>query len=268
MALRLASKLAANRAAVCRGIKRGFRASAANQAQLALTVGMKRGLGNVSWAFQNHKYKMNTAVGFAVSVLGDTLAQQSERLMLPEEQRKAQNWKRTLSVGAFGAVVYGAVITRWYVMLERILGPCTGVGKVLLLKIMADEFILGPCFNGGYLAFHAWFSEEDIKQSLCQNFVPTMMADFLIWPPAMYFGFLKVSSAARPAYVATVGVLWNGILSYMGRRDVAQEQEESVGVMDQLEDKFSEILDQGAQTITPLTRSMSLSDAQLARAPA
>merc|ERR1711865_1190318 len=150
-----------------------------------------------SSAFQNHKYKMNAAVGFGVSVLGDTL-------------------------GAFGGCVYGGVITQWYVMLERILGPCKGVGKVLAAKILADELILGPMFNGSYLAFHAAYSGEDIKQSLSNNFVPTMMADFIIWPPAMYFGFLKMGAAVRPAYVATVGVMWNGILSYMGRREVSE----------------------------------------------
>ena len=205
MALRTAIKRTfENRSAV----RRGFSSAA-----------IKEGFSS---AFQNHKYKMNTAVGFGVSVLGDTLAQQSESLMLPVEQRQNQDWKRSLSVGAFGACVYGGVITQWYVMLERILGPCTGVGKVLAAKILADELILGPAFNGSYLAFHAAYSGEDIKQSLSNNFVPTMMADFVIWPPAMYFGFLKMSAAVRPAYVATVGVMWNGILSYMGRREVGE----------------------------------------------
>eukprot|EP00658_Telonema_sp_P-2_P039365 TRINITY_DN28168_c0_g1_i1.p1 TRINITY_DN28168_c0_g1~~TRINITY_DN28168_c0_g1_i1.p1 ORF type:complete len:179 (+),score=39.31 TRINITY_DN28168_c0_g1_i1:168-704(+) len=143
-------------------------------------------------------------------------------MMLPLEQRRDSDWNRSLSVGGFGAVVYGGVITNWYIMLERVLGPCTGVGKVLALKILADEIILGPCFNGSYLAFHAWFSGEGVQQSLSQNFVPTMLADFAIWPPAMYFGFLKMSAAVRPAYVASVGVMWNGVLSYMGRRDVPE----------------------------------------------
>lgn len=185
-------------------------------------------------AFKSHPYHMNAGVGLVVSVTGDLIAQKSEFLMSGKKDAKI-DWKRTAAIGAFGTVVYGGVITTWYRMLEKVIGKCHGVGPALFKKILADEIILGPVFNGSYLAYHAFLANESVPQSLEQNFIPTMLADFAIWPPAMFIGFLRVSTAARPAYVAAVGVCWNAILSYMGRRDLETEAvvvEEEVAILE------------------------------------
>lgn len=195
---------------------------------------IKRGVDASLGMFKTNPYSMNAAVGLVVSVSGDLLAQKSEFVMAGKKNAQF-DLKRTAAIGVFGTVVYGGVITNWYRMLEKVIGKCNGVGPALFKKILADEIILGPVFNGSYLSYHAFLANESVPQSLQQNFVPTMLADFAIWPPAMFIGFLRVSTAARPAYVAAVGVCWNAILSYMGRRELEVEVEvieEKVAVLE------------------------------------
>ena len=159
--------------------------------------------------FDKHPYAGNCLLGTTIGMAGDGLAQ----VCFPEAPStdKASattdvanfDWKRTLSIGAYSAVVY-PLLTRWYLWQEALCGATQGLGVVLAQKVAMDEFLLAPFFNGGYLSYAALVGGDSVSDSLRENFWDVMFADWMVWPSVMVVCFLKVPVQFRPAYGASL----------------------------------------------------------------
>jgi hypothetical protein len=115
------------------------------------------------------------------------------------------------------------MLTAWYIRQEALLGPTTGLGRVLAAKVASDELVLAPVFNAAYLGFTAAAEGRPARAAVEDNIWDVMLHDWAVWPAAMTICFLKVPVRARPMYVAFVGAAWNIFLSsraHAGKSDV------------------------------------------------
>ncbi|GIL91203.1 hypothetical protein Vretifemale_18896 [Volvox reticuliferus] len=106
--------------------------------------------------------------------------------------------RRVALTAAFGGAVIGPAGHGWYLMLERLvmrLGLACSL-KSMLLKVAADNLLYSPCYVLAFFAYGCMaidgLSPAIFAEKMREEFMPTMLAEALLWPPYMAFVFSRV----------------------------------------------------------------------------
>ncbi|KAK9806839.1 hypothetical protein WJX72_004536 [[Myrmecia] bisecta] len=138
---------------------------------------------------QRHPLKTQAITTGLLWATGDYIAQRMEGKGI--DRRRA-----ALSV-VYGASVIGPVGHHWYHGLDKAVSRCFLPGSLpfLAAKVAADTFVFTPAHVAAFFAFMTvaeggrW---KDVKQKFQQDFVPTFVAEAIIWPPYQYLNFARV----------------------------------------------------------------------------
>lgn len=180
------------------------------------------------WALKNavtSMYKTYPKIGNAITggitfSLGDVLAQKLEMRRTCKECRY-DLW-RSMEVGLWGVVMNGLFLHHWFRLLDKVVGSSMTSKIGVALKIAADQFIYAPFAILSFFYFSSIRRTHDVAQTnkeilvTCQeNFVPTFVADCVLWPSANFVNFRYINLAFRPSFTAVVQLLWQTYMSLM-----------------------------------------------------
>ncbi|KXZ54268.1 hypothetical protein GPECTOR_5g357 [Gonium pectorale] len=125
--------------------------------------------------------------------VGDGMAQRIER-----GGRGDVDARRVAMTAAFGGALIGPAGHCWYQLLEHLvlkLGLACST-KSMLLKVAVDNLLYSPCYVFVFFAYGCLaidgLSREAFTAKLRSEFVPTMLAEALVWPPYMAAVFSRV----------------------------------------------------------------------------
>eukprot|EP00892_Ulva_mutabilis_P008479 jgi/Ulvmu1/6002/UM026_0128.1 len=147
-------------------------------------------------------------VGF---MLGDCLAQRLEGDDLI-------NITRVLRLGAYGMLLDGPVGHLWYKWLDgtvdRSFENPKGTAAVAI-KTSADQLIWAPIMTAVFFAFVKLLegTPDLIVPTLQTKVLPTVAANYVIWPAAHVISFKYVPSHQRILYNNVIAIFWNAYLS-------------------------------------------------------
>lgn len=168
-------------------------------------------------------YKKNPRVANALTggltfSMGDIVAQKLE-LSKNETHKEVDLW-RASQVGLLGLVMNGIFLHYWYNTLDRVVGSSMTSKIGVAIKVAADQLIYAPFSIGTFFYFTSFRNSGDIAQSneefvikMEKKFVPTFLADCVLWPTANFVNFRYVSLPFRPSFTAIVQLLWQSYLS-------------------------------------------------------
>eukprot|EP00198_Chlamydomonas_reinhardtii_P005718 XP_001695054.1 predicted protein [Chlamydomonas reinhardtii] len=128
--------------------------------------------------------------------LGDAMAQRIEARCSGVAQ---PDGRRTALTAAFGGGIIGPSGHAWYQALDSLVLRCGLVGssrRAMLLKVVLDNLVYSPAYVLAFFAFGCLaidrLSPAEFKEQLRSQFVPTMLAEALVWPPYMALVFSRV----------------------------------------------------------------------------
>jgi len=126
---------------------------------------------------------------------------------------------RLLRQASFGLLLAGPIGHLWYNTLDQYVLPKKAKSTpVVLLKMALDQLLWSPLFT---VVFFSWLGLwqgqglVDITATVQAKLLPTMLANWTLWPLAHLVNFKYVPSRQRILYVNVVNVLWNVYLSGM-----------------------------------------------------
>lgn len=151
---------------------------------------------------------VTSLVGF---MLGDMLAQRLESGSILDASRM-------LHMGMYGLMLDGPIGHLWYQWLDgtvdkSIRNPRST--KAVAIKTAADQLIWAPVMTCVFFAFlklvegHA----ELILPTIQDKVLPTVVANYVIWPAAHVISFKYVPSTQRILYNNVIAIFWNCYLS-------------------------------------------------------
>ncbi|GLI62360.1 hypothetical protein VaNZ11_004979 [Volvox africanus] len=144
-------------------------------------------------SLRKHPVMTQAATSALLWGLGDAMAQRIEN-----RGRGGIDARRVALTAAFGGAVIGPAGHGWYLMLERLvmqLGLACSM-KSMLLKVTADNLLYSPCYVLAFFAYGCMaidgLSPAIFVEKMREEFMPTMLAEALVWPPYMAFVFSRV----------------------------------------------------------------------------
>lgn len=105
---------------------------------------------------------------------------------------------RVVATGAFGGLVFGPLGHLWYTCLDKLVAGLGAPGTLtfLLAKVLADNIIFTPLYVGLFMAYNSLLVSRSgtagTLKKLQQDFLPTVAAEGVIWPPIMAVLFATV----------------------------------------------------------------------------
>jgi hypothetical protein len=198
----------------------------------------------------NNPLLVKSITGGVMYGIGDTIAQNIE---MYQGKRDKIDWKRLGVFTLFGGVFSGPIYHFWFNGLDRLpyrlmfarrfmeqrrvnslieVAKKHGidVGELKIeprklssvayysSKILADQLIFSSLYTAfvfmmvglmnGKTIEEAW---EDTKKV----YIPTYIADCIVWPPVQLINFRFVPVPLQPLFVNTVNIIWNTYLSLM-----------------------------------------------------
>ncbi|TPX65732.1 hypothetical protein SpCBS45565_g04971 [Spizellomyces sp. 'palustris'] len=151
------------------------------------------------------------------------------------------DWKRTGRLTAYGTLALGPAIAVWYRYLSTavtIKNPLAGEKFFCALqpsslihptfsvqssktatvaRMSLDQCLFAPtnlfCFFTaiGFMEGKSW---KQIKDKLQQTYIPTLKANFTVWPPVQLVNFYLTPVNYQSLVVNTVALGWNSYLSW------------------------------------------------------
>jgi len=191
-----------------------------------------------------HPLKTNIATASALTMTSDAIAQsielrkarQRSLALTPKTQALAvprHDFHRTLSMGFYGATVFGAFLSQWFKVLSRICPVTPGDWASIVRKVGVNQVVISPFLNA---LFFAWvtFTRNPLnttlgtklsmlQQKLHQDLLSTYIRSCAFWVifNLMNFGLVD---AKWQVVVANVGFLaWTVYLSLVGYRAVKKQ---------------------------------------------
>ncbi|MPC54336.1 mpv17-like protein 2 isoform X1 [Portunus trituberculatus] len=168
--------------------------------------------------FGRYLWITNTVTSGGMLAIGDAIQQQLEhaRGVGTKHNYDVERTGRLFLVG----VSQGPPHHVFYIWLDKVLPQKTG--KVILKKIMADQFLAAPFFAvtfflvAGLLEGHS-FAES--WKEFKKKFPAVYAFDWFLWPPSQAINFYLVPAPYRVLYINVVTVIWDVFLSYMKHKD-------------------------------------------------
>ncbi|KAL9180481.1 hypothetical protein ACHAXT_010934 [Thalassiosira profunda] len=124
---------------------------------------------------------------------------------------------RTLRWSLVGLTLHGPYFLHAFARLDRQFGPTTSL-SVVATKTAAAQFIVFPPYLAalfGYLGLMEGHTREEISMKVQKRVPEAFAAGCAFWPIANAVNFAAVPGSMRVPYLAAVGGLWNGYLSYV-----------------------------------------------------
>ncbi|KND04420.1 uncharacterized protein SPPG_00149 [Spizellomyces punctatus DAOM BR117] len=126
------------------------------------------------------------------------------------------DWKRTGRLATYGTLALGPAIAVWY----RYLSTAVTIKNPLaatVARMSIDQCVFAPtnlfCFFTaiGFMEGRSW---KQIKDKLRQTYMPTLKANFTVWPPVQLVNFYFTPVNYQSLVVNTVALGWNSYLSW------------------------------------------------------
>lgn len=187
-------------------------------------------------AYRAHPRLANALTGCATFSLGDILAQKLE--MRKNDKSDAEyDIVRAAQVGLLGFVMNGFFLHHWYHALDRVVGTSMTSKLGVAIKVAADQFIYAPFAIVSFFYFTSFRKSGDVGKSneefvakMEASFVPTFLADCVLWPSANFVNFRYVTLAFRPTFTAIVQLMWQTYLSATSSQSATDSTTATVGV--------------------------------------
>eukprot|EP00877_Chromochloris_zofingiensis_P014721 jgi/Chrzof1/9502/Cz04g05160.t1 len=123
-----------------------------------------------------------------------------------------------LRLGAYGFFIDGPIGSIWYDILEQHVCPDKPLDtKTVLLKTALDQIVYATIMTGVYFTVMrvAEGHPESVMSTLHDKFLPTLAANYMVWPLAHVINFRFVPSEFRILYNNAVCVAWLTWLSLL-----------------------------------------------------
>jgi protein Mpv17 len=158
---------------------------------------------------------------------GDLLCQKFEKLYAG---RTKYDWWRAARQGSFGFCVSPYFHLQFSVIMPYLF-PATK--KINIIKSVIYDQTVGACIFTmmffTYVDLASGKSFQQMKEELKVKFLPTIYANWTVWPPLMLINFAFVPVPWRVLYANFFGMLWNAYLSYVqnvkSKQLMAQEKQ-------------------------------------------
>lgn len=151
---------------------------------------------------------MTSLVGF---MLGDIVAQHLA-------SGDALDTLRILRLGAYGLFIDGPVGSLWYEVLEKYICPDDPTSnQAVALKTAADQVIWAPAMTVIFFAVVKLLEghPEGIVPTVLEKTMPTVVANYMVWPLAHVINFKYVPRDFRILYNNSVSIAWLTWLSLL-----------------------------------------------------
>ncbi|KAG2429068.1 hypothetical protein HXX76_011308 [Chlamydomonas incerta] len=181
------------------------------------------------WVFYNtsldaHPVLTKIATGVVGTILGDYLAQ---RLSHHHEEQAARSRGEPVEAFVYDLgrtarlVVYGVVVSTpvghlWFKFLDTSVMPDAMTSMpAVLTKMALDQLIMSPLSTAlFFMVMRAWEGHpQDAFHYMRGKMMPTLKANYLLWPLAHIINFALVPPSQRILYCNAVGLIWTVILS-------------------------------------------------------
>ncbi len=173
--------------------------------------------------FEKYPRIASGITGFCTFSAGDVLAQ---RLEMTQNKTKTFDYKRPIQIGFLGLVSNGYFLTKWYHLLDTVVGTSMTSKKTVLTKVVADQLVDAPFAILSFFSFTSYLTESDISKAwkhfmvtTKEHFVPTFFADCTVWPLANFVNFRVIPLVYRASFTAFVQLLWQSYLSFVSHVD-------------------------------------------------
>ncbi|CAD7695137.1 unnamed protein product [Ostreobium quekettii] len=123
---------------------------------------------------------------------------------------------RTARLTAFGVLMDGPVGHCWYATLDKNVMPeDPKTTKAIIIKTALDQLIWAPMFSCVFFTFvRTMEGHPELALSTIQSeLVPTIVANYALWPLAHLINFRFVPPEQRILYINFVQILWTSYLS-------------------------------------------------------
>lgn len=124
---------------------------------------------------------------------------------------------RTLRLTAFGVLMDGPIGHCWYLFLDKTVLPDTPtVPKAIIMKTALDQLIWAPFFSCVFFAFNqlAQGHPDLIIPTIRDTLVPTLTANYALWPLAHLINFKFIPSEQRILYINVIQVNLNNPITF------------------------------------------------------
>ena len=123
---------------------------------------------------------------------------------------------RTLRWATVGLTLHGPYFRYCFARLDQMFAGTAQSLLVVAKKTALAQFIVFPPYLvAQFTAIGLMEGSDDIVGKVRTNVPKAFMSGCIFWPIANCFNFALVPSTARVPYLASVGALWNGYLSFM-----------------------------------------------------
>ena len=126
---------------------------------------------------------------------------------------------RTLRWATVGLTLHGPYFRYCFARLDQMFAGTAQSLLVVAKKTALAQFIVFPPYLVAlFTAIGLMEGSDDIFGKVRTNVPKAFMGGCIFWPIANCFNFALVPTTARVPYLASVGALWNGYLSWMNSR--------------------------------------------------
>mmetsp|Transcript_7523 Transcript_7523/g.12454 ORF Transcript_7523/g.12454 Transcript_7523/m.12454 type:complete len:238 (-) Transcript_7523:52-765(-) len=126
---------------------------------------------------------------------------------------------RTLRWATVGLTLHGPYFRYCFAKLDQIFAGAAQSMLVVAKKTALAQFIVFPPYLVAlFTAIGIMEGCDDIAGKVRTNVPKAFMSGCIFWPIANVFNFALVPSTARVPYLASIGALWNGYLSWMNSK--------------------------------------------------
>ena len=150
---------------------------------------------------------------FLTFSMGDFMCQKFEKVY---SGRTQYDWWRTIRQGSFGFCVTPYFHLQFSIIMPYLF-PATK--KINIIKsVVYDQTIGASIFTLMFFTYVDLASGKSIyqmKEELKVKFVPTIIANWTVWPPLMLINFSLVPVPWRVLYANFCGMFWNAYLSWV-----------------------------------------------------
>lgn len=158
----------------------------------------------------------NCLISFILFGVGDTLAQNLEKVAAPSQEL---NCRRLAGVSACGVVINGCMLTTFYHTLDFYLGAASlaTYWPLVPLKVVLSQLLYMPV---SAIVFHfstVFFETGNAaagKQNVREKFKDTYISGWLFWAPLDVFTFALLDPNQRVVFDGFADIIWNTYLSW------------------------------------------------------
>ena len=122
---------------------------------------------------------------------------------------RKNDYFRTFKFSLLGTAFTGPVLHFWYGLLQRAF-PSTAIQSVLQ-RLVLDQLFFSPIFLSCFLSLVLCLegNAEGIPKKLQMDFAPTVVANLVVWIPAMFINFRFIPNRYQVRFLPVTELLWN-----------------------------------------------------------